>query len=107
MSEDEIARIRAASPGGLAPPETEAEAMRRLALSQGLAPSAEVLLETEALHTVENAVNVRQMLEARPDVRRLHIVTSAFHMPRVRRTFELIFEDSPLELAFHDSPDAG
>mmetsp|Transcript_27614 Transcript_27614/g.69905 ORF Transcript_27614/g.69905 Transcript_27614/m.69905 type:complete len:185 (-) Transcript_27614:16-570(-) len=108
MNVDEVTRISGAceGPAGERPPATEAEAMQRLALRLGLGADVEVLLESEALNTLENAVHVRRMLEARGDVRKLAVVTSEFHMPRVKQTFELIFEGSSLALAFHESSDA-
>merc|ERR1719487_956289 len=104
MNADEIARLEASGQGR--PPSSEAEAMQRLALQLGLDPAAEVVLETEALNTVENAVIVRRMLESRGDVERLLIITSTFHMPRVQQTFESIFEGSRMTLQFSDSDDS-
>merc|ERR1712217_720809 len=104
MNEDEIKRLEASGKGR--PPSSEAEAMQRLALQLGLDPDKDVVLETEALNTVENAVNVRNMLEARGDVERLQIITSTFHMPRVQQTFEAIFDGSGMELNFTCSDDS-
>merc|ERR1712227_1033957 len=81
--------------------------MQRLALQLGLDPNAEVVLETEALNTVENAVIVRQMLESRTGIECLLTITSTFHMPRVQQTFEAIFEGSGMALRFESSDDSG
>eukprot|EP00427_Karlodinium_veneficum_P026820 CAMPEP_0169208770 /NCGR_PEP_ID=MMETSP1016-20121227/14313_1 /TAXON_ID=342587 /ORGANISM="Karlodinium micrum, Strain CCMP2283" /LENGTH=209 /DNA_ID=CAMNT_0009286175 /DNA_START=48 /DNA_END=675 /DNA_ORIENTATION=+ len=105
MNEDEIARLQAAGRGR--PPSSEAEVMKDLALQLGLDRNAEIVLEIEALNTVENAVNVRQMLEARGGVERLLVITSTFHLPRVQQSFESIFEGSAMALQFSGSDDLG
>ena len=51
-------------------------------LVRGGAPAADVLLEELSLDTLGNALFAR-LLHAEPrNWRRLHIVTSSFHMPR-------------------------
>merc|ERR1712091_824029 len=65
-----------------------------------------IIEESEATNTVENAVMLRRLLED-GSIRRLVIITSAFHMPRVRLTFEMIFADAGLEMEFVASSDAG
>lgn len=61
MSADEVARIGRGAGAG-EPPDSEAEAMRRLALRLGLDPGAEVVLETEA---PRGALRARARGEAR------------------------------------------
>eukprot|EP00930_Biecheleria_cincta_P030671 TRINITY_DN21247_c0_g1_i1.p1 TRINITY_DN21247_c0_g1~~TRINITY_DN21247_c0_g1_i1.p1 ORF type:complete len:248 (+),score=49.98 TRINITY_DN21247_c0_g1_i1:31-744(+) len=101
QSADELARLgqsnEAPALGELqgsskpAPPTSEAEAMHRLALEKGIPKDLEVLLDTESVNTLENAVLVRRLVEPR-HVTRLVLVNSSFHMPRTKQTFELVFE---------------
>lgn len=44
-------------------------------------PASAIIEEPDSLNTYENAVNVREILEAR-GIERIILVTSAFHMPR-------------------------
>eukprot|EP00416_Gambierdiscus_australes_P045046 CAMPEP_0171103378 /NCGR_PEP_ID=MMETSP0766_2-20121228/58886_1 /TAXON_ID=439317 /ORGANISM="Gambierdiscus australes, Strain CAWD 149" /LENGTH=221 /DNA_ID=CAMNT_0011563797 /DNA_START=44 /DNA_END=709 /DNA_ORIENTATION=+ len=103
MNADERARISASGAGP--PPDSEAEAMQRLAEQLGLT-GVDVVLDTESLNTLENAANVLQLLRGR-GLERLVVVTSSFHMPRVRQSFEGIFEGSGMQLTFLESSDEG
>jgi uncharacterized SAM-binding protein YcdF (DUF218 family) len=60
-----------------APATTEAEAMRRFLMDLGV-PSEAVVSEGNALNTLQNIRNVRQMVGDA----RVAMVTSAYHMPR-------------------------
>mmetsp|Transcript_86844 Transcript_86844/g.246278 ORF Transcript_86844/g.246278 Transcript_86844/m.246278 type:complete len:219 (+) Transcript_86844:74-730(+) len=103
MNPDELARFGAAG-GPALPPTSEAEAMKNLALAEGLDPSLEVVLETESVHTVENAVNVRGYVAAR-GISRIVLVNSTFHMERLRRSFELVFDGLPIAFECVESSD--
>merc|ERR1740121_417899 len=101
-----MTRIAQEGAGGALPPKSEAEAMQRYAVERGIGEGVEVLLDAESLNTVENAVEVRKLLDARGGaVTNLLVVTSEFHLPRVQRTFELIFEGSEFSLSFMGSSD--
>lgn len=73
---------------GLGPGLTEAESGAVFLRDLGV-PQAAILLETEALTTRENAVNVAAMLEAR-GVEDFLLVTSALHMRRSIAAFEAV-----------------
>ena len=62
------------------PATTEAEAMWRFLLDLGV-PSDAIVSEGEALNTVENIRNVRELVKGG----RVAIVTSAFHVPRAAK----------------------
>lgn len=86
---------------------SEASVMKSLALEAGVAEDR-VIVEDEALNTIENALNVVD-LSAQYRIAKATIVTSDFHMPRARKIFSAVFEDSRLktvpELAFvEDKP---
>eukprot|EP00933_Yihiella_yeosuensis_P032974 TRINITY_DN2665_c7_g1_i1.p1 TRINITY_DN2665_c7_g1~~TRINITY_DN2665_c7_g1_i1.p1 ORF type:complete len:262 (+),score=61.08 TRINITY_DN2665_c7_g1_i1:65-787(+) len=107
QSDDELTRLQAEgadskaaakfgelqdSNRSIAPPLSEAEAMLRMVLKKGLNPEkVEVLLDTNSVNTLENAVFARQLVEPR-NLKQLYIVNSTFHMPRAKKSFELMFE---------------
>ena len=62
-------------------PCTEAEAMREYLLEKGI-PEERILADPESFNTNENLENARDLLEAYPDVKRVLIVTSDYHVPR-------------------------
>lgn len=59
---------------------SESADMAQLAISLGV-PASAILQDPTSLNTYENAVNVRQILQAR-QINRVLLVTSALHMPR-------------------------
>ena len=61
----------------------EAVTMKKAAVSLGV-PSQDIVLETTAKDTHEEAVNLQSMLGNKPFI----LVTSAFHMPRAMALFE-------------------
>lgn len=63
---------------------TEAEAMRRWLVRQGI-PEERLLLEERSTNTDENIANARALLEARGDVpEEVVVVTTGFHLYRAR-----------------------
>lgn len=62
-------------------PCTEAEAMKEYLLGKGV-PGEMILTDPESFNTSENLENARHLLEAYPDVKRVLIVTSDYHVPR-------------------------
>jgi len=65
---------------------SESEDMAELAMAMGV-PARAMLQDPTSLNTHENAVNVRQILEAN-ELGRVLLVTSALHMPRSLRVFQ-------------------
>ena len=61
-------------------PCTEAEAMKEYLLGKGV-PGELILTDPESFNTSENLENARHLLEAYPDVKRVLIVTSDYHVP--------------------------
>jgi len=72
--------------GGLGGPDTEADLMRSLAVSLGV-PEERIVLERGSLTTYESALRVAEWADER-GIGRVHLVTSALHMPRAAATFE-------------------
>ena len=62
-------------------PCAEAEAMKEYLLEKGI-PEALILEDPESFNTNENLENARHLLETYPDVKRVLIVTSDYHVPR-------------------------
>lgn len=69
---------------GGGPPESEA--MATLAQALGV-PETAILQDRTSLNTYENAVNVKEILQAR-NLQRVLLVTSAMHMPRSLAIFQ-------------------
>lgn len=83
---------------------TEAEAGALFLTDMGV-PRSAIVLDTEALTTWENAVNVQALVEARR-FESLLIVTSASHMRRAMDTFRRIDADLiPAPTDFNATPD--
>lgn len=88
----EGARLARANPqsllvlaGGIGGTVTEADLMRHLAITLGVEP-ATIVIERKSENTYESAVGVAELLRLR-DVRAVHVVTSAMHMPRAAGVF--------------------
>lgn len=68
--------------GGLGDhPPSEAEAMRRYLLGQGLEDHA-IITEPKGLDTLSSAINCIEILKRRPDVKSVVLCSSSFHLPR-------------------------
>lgn len=63
--------------------QTEAEAMKELAVKLGV-PEAEIILEKESTNTYGHTLNLKTLLKDKPFI----LVTSALHMPRAMGVFE-------------------
>jgi uncharacterized SAM-binding protein YcdF (DUF218 family) len=61
--------------------ETEAASLRRILLDAGV-PDSAILLENKARNTYENAKFTKELLMQHPELKKLVLVTSAFHMRR-------------------------
>lgn len=62
-------------------PMTEAEAMGRYLVSKGV-PEEDILKDPESFNTNQNLRNAAELLRELPDVNRVLIVTSDYHVPR-------------------------
>jgi uncharacterized SAM-binding protein YcdF (DUF218 family) len=71
------------------PPTTEAEGMRKYLVERG-ADVKQIILETESLDTISNAVFVKRIIEARSNWRTILLVTSDWHMGRALWIFQRI-----------------
>lgn len=68
--------------GGLGDhPPSEAEAMRRFLLEQGIEDRA-IITEPKGLDTLSSAIHCIQLLNGRPDVKSVVLCSSSFHQPR-------------------------
>ena len=62
-------------------PVPEAVAMRDYLTARGV-PEGEIYLDPDSFNTRENLVNAARILEGLPEVRRVAVVTSDYHVPR-------------------------
>ena len=62
-------------------PMTEAEAMRNYLVAKGL-PEADILMDPDSFNTRQNLRNAGALLADRPEIRKVLIVTSDYHVPR-------------------------
>ncbi|MEB3211184.1 MAG: YdcF family protein [Leptolyngbyaceae bacterium] len=92
-------------------PILESVAAAEYLVSQGIA-APRVLPETVSLDTIGNAYFARLQHTDPLKLRRLHIITSAFHLPRVEAVFNWVFDLSshPMDaytLTFEAVPNVG
>ena len=62
-------------------PMTEAEAMKRYLAGKGI-PESDILTDPNSFNTNQNLRNAAELLKEAPEVRRVLIVTSDYHVPR-------------------------
>lgn len=74
--------------------ESEAEVMKILAIELGVSED-QIITETESHNTMEQAVNLAELLSATKK-KRIGLVTSALHMMRSMRAFESRFPDDAI-----------
>lgn len=79
-------------------------------ISRGVDPG-KLLTETSSYDTIGNAYFARVLFAEPFSLRRLHVITSAFHFPRTELIFKWIFALAPVqgefELSFESVPDQG
>jgi uncharacterized SAM-binding protein YcdF (DUF218 family) len=83
---------------------TEAESLQQTALFAGV-PQQDILLEQRSKNTRENAQFTKELLGQHPEVQKLLLITSAFHMRRAEGCFEkvgLTFDTFPADFQTHD-----
>ena len=62
-------------------PVTEAQAMKTYLMGKGV-PEQDILTDPESFNTNQNLKNAAKLLGARPEVKKVLIVTSDYHVPR-------------------------
>ena len=62
-------------------PVTEAESMRQYLMDRGV-PGEMILMDGESFNTRQNLLNAGRLLKDRPEVKKILIVTSDYHVPR-------------------------
>ena len=73
--------------------------IREQAIQQGV-PAQNILVETESLHTRENAEYVLELLKEQ-NMHRIILVTSPFHQLRTYLTFAKVFQPYGIEIINH------
>lgn len=91
-------------------PILEAIAGARYLVSCGF-PPAKILTETASWDTIGNAYFARTIHTDPAHLRRIHVITSAFHMARTEAVFRWVFTLAPItqpyQLEFTSVPDVG
>lgn len=82
---------------------TEARLMYDHAVSEGVAPE-DIIMDEEATSTCENALNCRKIMEANHFNSAL-VISSEYHMFRVKRVCEKVFAGSSYSLVYCASRD--
>ncbi|QHL86804.1 YdcF family protein [Nibribacter ruber] len=83
---------------------TEAENLEQTALYAGV-PKQDILIEQRSRNTRENALYTKELLSQHPELQRLLLITSAFHMRRAQACFEKVglnFDTFPADFQTHD-----
>lgn len=70
--------------------EFHADKMKEHAVSLGV-PEERIFLERESLETVGQAVFTKLLFKRSPELRRISVVSSDYHIPRVRHIFEHVY----------------
>ena len=86
----------------------ESIAAAKYLVNYGVNP-ATILCETSSYDTIGNAYFSRVIHVEPRGFRKLHIITSAFHMPRTKAVFEWLYglDDQGYQLTFDPVPDVG
>ncbi len=89
-------------------PVDESASSARYLIEKGVAPRR-ILLDTWSLDTIGNAFFTRAMIANPLQLRKLCVVTSAFHMPRTRAIFAWVFslDGGTFATDFCVAPDVG
>jgi len=66
---------------------SESQEIKTLLLLAGV-PAADIMLENKSKNTYENAQFTKQLVDQHPELKRLIIITSAFHMRRATACFQ-------------------
>ena len=60
---------------------TEAEAMKNYLVGKGV-PEKDILTDPDSFNTNQNLRNAAKLLQDRPEIRKVLVVTSDYHVPR-------------------------
>lgn len=83
-------RVRLLVTGGLGDhPPTEAEAMRRYLLGQGVHADM-IMIEPEGVDTLSSSIRCMEILKRQPDVNSVILCSSSFHLPRCWMIFRIL-----------------
>jgi uncharacterized SAM-binding protein YcdF (DUF218 family) len=85
-------------------PVSNAAAMRRLALDQGV-PASSILLDEQSPDTYGNAVHTRRLMELH-GLQSAILVTSPYHLQRAAITFRSVYRGSGVRLIANAAPDS-
>ncbi|MGB0663670.1 MAG: YdcF family protein [Pontibacterium sp.] len=108
--------LSAGSPHKVSPLDTQGRSLyeSKLAAEYLLARgvnASQLLYETSSLDTLGNAYFARTIHIEPLQLKRLHIITSEFHLPRTQAMFELMFDprwtDSQCQLSFQQTDNRG
>jgi len=83
---------------------SNAEAMRRLAVADGV-PAAAILTDEQAVDTYGNALHTRRIMEAN-GLQSAILVTSPYHLQRAAVTFNGVYRGSNIRLIASAAPDS-
>ena len=83
--------------------DSNAAAMQRLAIAEGVPPQA-ILADHQAEDTYGNAVNTRALMVAH-GLRSAILVTSPYHLHRAALTFEGVYRGSGIRIIARSAPD--
>ena len=85
-------------------PLSNAEAMRRRALAEGV-PGSAILVEEQSVDTYGNAVQTRRLMET-ANLRSAILVTSPYHLQRAAMTFNGVYRGTDVRLIASAAPDS-
>ena len=101
---DGLADLFIVSGGPLYADLSEADLLRRHAVILGV-PDSKIIMEPKAVNTYQNARNTRELMEFY-NLKSALVVTSPYHMRRVRVVFDEVFADSGIRLWYAPVPDS-
>ena len=81
-----------------------AVSMKQIAVSQGV-PTGNILIETQATDTIENAIKVKEIIK-QEEISRIILVTSPYHQRRASLVFNKVFSDLSVEIINHSAQDS-
>lgn len=79
---------------------TEAYAMKRYLMNIGNVPKEKIITENKAQNTVENALFSLKIISKYTNIKSITIITSKFHMKRVKHIFNHYFKNLNANIVF-------
>ena len=83
---------------------SNALAMKKMAISAGV-PEKNVVVEEEATNTFENALKVKNIIQAQK-ITKMILVTSPYHQRRASLVFHLALRGLPIQIINHSAKDS-